>query len=236
MLAIIVASAFLVASLYAKFTWGDIPSEEDQAVDVALDFLRNGATYRYDGIDGTMKVEEVRILESYPIQYVVIVTFDSRHAGYGDRTGEFLAQVITRHTANVKVVENEVVQAVLDNYWDELNQQEVCPSEYEPHIIVMSPKTARDLAIEYVIRFHEEAEGLEPPSSWRERDLTPVGWLGSSKRQFLADDWNVNVSWAVVRYPVYTVEIEYTGEVGFFWEGMVEEADDIDEIEFKLID
>ena len=65
--------------------------DSDSAEEIALEFLRNGATFKFDGIEETVEVEEIRILESYPIQYIVIIRFDSRHAGYGDRTGQILA-------------------------------------------------------------------------------------------------------------------------------------------------
>jgi hypothetical protein len=68
-------------------------------------------------------VTEVRILESFPAQYVITLAFDARHAGYGDRTGQALAQVITPHTAVITVVTGNVVSAVLDHQWDEVHQQ-----------------------------------------------------------------------------------------------------------------
>ncbi len=49
--------------------------------------------------------------------------FDSRHAGYGDRTGQVLAQVITPHRAVVTVEEGEVTSAVMDGKWDMLRQE-----------------------------------------------------------------------------------------------------------------
>lgn len=94
-----------------------------QPEEVAKDFLINAPTFRFDGMPETLNVTSAMILESYPPQYVFTITFDSRHAGYGDRTGQALAQVITKHTAVIRVVEGRVVSAVLDNQWDELNQR-----------------------------------------------------------------------------------------------------------------
>ncbi|MBI4257915.1 MAG: hypothetical protein HY619_03075, partial [Thaumarchaeota archaeon] len=70
-----------------------------------------------------LRVVEAVILESFPEQHIITITFDSRQAGYGDREGGFLAQVITPHTAVVRVVSDNVVSAVLDGQWDELKQE-----------------------------------------------------------------------------------------------------------------
>jgi hypothetical protein len=51
--------------------------------------------------------------------------FDSRHLGYGDRTGENLAQVITHHEVSVVVEKGEVKTALMDNQWDMLRQEMV---------------------------------------------------------------------------------------------------------------
>lgn len=232
-LALLVVGAFPALSLYAWQTQGTGLTEEEMAVNIAVNFLKNAPTYRYDGIPGTMKVEETRILESYPVQYIVVITFDSRHAGYGDRTGQVLAQVITSHTAWVKVVNNEVVSAILDNRWDELNQVEMEGDE-EPQPTIHSPEFGRDTAIRFVLVKHEELKGLAVPSSWETKDLTPEGLVGAAKSQYTADGWTVNVSWAVVWRPTYSVVIDFTGDGGFHWEGTVDQTGFVTETAFKL--
>ena len=52
-----------------------------------------------------------------------IFEFESRHAGYGDRTGQMLAQVITPHKASIGVEQGEIRSAVLDKKWDMINQK-----------------------------------------------------------------------------------------------------------------
>jgi hypothetical protein len=98
-------------------------SEGEQAKAVAVDFLTPAPTFSFDGIAGTMNVTEVIALQSYPVQYMVHVSFDSAHSGYGNRTGQILLQVITHHEAVVGVVNGQVVSAVLDQRWDELGQR-----------------------------------------------------------------------------------------------------------------
>jgi hypothetical protein len=231
-LALMITGAFPALTLYAWQNRGAEVKEEDAAVGAAMAFVKNGATYGYDGIPGTLAVRETRILESYPVQYVVVIAFESRHAGYGDRTGQILAQVITPHTAEVKVVQNTVVSAVLDGRWDELNQREIEEGE-EPQGIV-TPESALNTAIRYVLVAHDEVIGVEAPSSWEVRDLTPEGLVGVSEREYTAEGWTVTMSWAVVRFPVYEIEMSYTGEGGFRWEGSVDQDGAVTEVEFEL--
>ena len=58
-----------------------------------------------------------------PYCWAFIFEFDSRQAGYGDRTGQMLAQVITPHRAVISVEQLEVVSAVMDERWDMLSQE-----------------------------------------------------------------------------------------------------------------
>ena len=233
-LALVIVVALPSASLYAWQMGRTTPSEEETAAKIALAFLKNAPTYKFDGIPETMKFVETRILESYPVQYVVVVTFDCRQAGYGDRAGQILAQVITSHTATVRVVNGEVVSAVLDDEWDELNQVEIEEGSEEPVTTIQPPEFGRDTAISFAIVTHEELEGLVAPSEWETKDLTPEGLLGASKLQYTADGWTVIVSYPVVWKPTYTVEIDFDGEVGFYWSGTVDQAGTVIETEFVL--
>jgi len=296
--------------------------DSGSAEEIALEFLRNGATFKFDGMEETIEVEEIRILESYPVQYIVIIRFDSRHAGYGDRTGQVLAQVVTPHSAWVKVVNGEVVSAVLDNTWDELNQKdkqsELIPIEQARDLVIqyilekyditvpvpetwtfailtpedlvgaytqqfvgggwemnisfpavitpiyaisvsytgetnftwegtvnqlcnvmetstslrpeiLMPEDARDIAVEYVIKNIEAMRGIEIPSRWIAEETTPSGLVGFSSRRYMCEGWSVKVSWPVVWKPIYQVEIEYTGEFTYSWEGTVDQSGSITE-------
>jgi hypothetical protein len=44
----------------------------------------------------------------------------------------------------------------------------------------------------------------------------------------------VTISWALVRYPVYTIVMRYAGEVGFHWGGEVDSDGVVTESEFEL--
>jgi glutamate racemase len=54
-----------------------------------------------------------------------VYTFDSLHAGYGDRSGEIVAEVITPHEVVITVEGGEIVSAVMDEAWDMIDQAEI---------------------------------------------------------------------------------------------------------------
>lgn len=90
---------------------------------------------------------------------------------------------------------------------------------------------AVDTVINYVLLNHEELRGLQTPSSWETRNLTPEGFCGSSTLQFTGEGWTVNISYPVVLEPTYTVEIDYTGEASFQWKGTVDQDGNVVEIQ-----
>jgi len=90
-------------------------AEDSQKIEI--DFLQNSPTFRFDGIENTLKLSGAE--EGWEFGY----QFQSRHAGYGDRTGLILAQVITHHRAEIVVKHGEVARAVLDGKWDMLRQK-----------------------------------------------------------------------------------------------------------------
>jgi hypothetical protein len=240
-LTIVFALALTAMSLNAARPLGDELSEADAAVELALEFVRQSPTFLFDRMSGTVKVVDTIIMESYPVQYVVIIEFDSRHAGFGDRTGQALAQVITPHRAGVKVVDGEVVVAILDDIWDMVNQEEMeVFDDVDPDTpvdndntenTILTPERAVELAVEYALLNFRELDGVSAPEGWEVEDLTPEGLVGASKRKFTGDGWAVEASWAVVWKPVYTVEINHGGEDGFHWKGTVDQDGNVVELE-----
>jgi hypothetical protein len=200
-------------------------SDAEVAIEIALEFLRNGATFKFDGIESTIKVEETRILESYPVQYIVIISFDSAHAGYGDRTGQVLAQVVTPHSAWIKVVNGEVVSAALDNTWDELNQKLI-----ESELIPI--EEARDLVIRYILETYDLTVAV--PEEWTFAILTPEGLVGASTQQFVGGGWEMNISFPAVITPIYEISVSHTGETSFTWKGTVDQLCNVMETSTSL--
>lgn len=87
---------------------------------VAEEFVKQEATYRFDGIPETFKVTSATSIGN---GWKFTIEFDSRHAGYGNRTGQVLAEVITHHTAEVTVQAGKVTKAIMDGQWDMINQR-----------------------------------------------------------------------------------------------------------------
>lgn len=81
-------------------------------------------TYKFDGIESTLKVKDVEILHC-PGCFMVILTFDCVQGGYGNRFGQVLIQVITPHRAEINFHNGEINKAVLDGVWDILKQEKI---------------------------------------------------------------------------------------------------------------
>ncbi len=101
--------------------------EESQRI--AEEFVENSPTFVYDGIESTLILTDT-LTARCPYCWVFIFEFDSSHAGYGDRTGQALAEVITSHQAVIGIEQLEITSAVLDDKWDMVRQAMV--SEEEP--------------------------------------------------------------------------------------------------------
>jgi hypothetical protein len=122
MLAVILCSARAVASppCYSR----------DGASLLAEKFVQDDATFKFDGMADTLsiRVEHVNSLPEYGMalalplgqEYTFKAKFDSRHSGYGDRTGKVLAQVVTPHVAVITMVGCKIESAIMDGKWDML--------------------------------------------------------------------------------------------------------------------
>lgn len=89
---------------------------------MAEEFVRNSSTFTFDGIEDTLQLVET-LYPDTENSWQFIFHFESRHAGYGDRTGQMLAQVITPHEAVITVEQGTVKSAILDGEWDMKNQK-----------------------------------------------------------------------------------------------------------------
>jgi len=189
-------------------------AEEEE---IALEWLRNAPTFSFDGVEDSMIIVDSIIQESYPEQYIITIDFECKHAGYGDRTGEILAQVITEHTAIITIVTREVQGAVIDGAWDELNQREKVVSELLP------PEAAVQIVIDYLKENYPEASELKITDEWSIANLTPEGLLGASTLEYSGDGWIIRVSYPVVWKPTYNFEVEHA-ESEFLWTGTVDQS------------
>jgi hypothetical protein len=94
--------------------------DESQIKDLAESWIREAPTHKYDG-SGLALVDYVQ-QESFPVRHVLTYNFTSSHAGYGDRSDQVTAQVITNHTIKVTIIDGNVDSAIIDGVWDEMDQ------------------------------------------------------------------------------------------------------------------
>jgi hypothetical protein len=106
------------------------------------DFLKNSSTFKFDGIDNSLKLIEAE--DHSPISsfraMVFTYQFQTRHPGHGDRSCQILAQVITNHTAviYVDVDKAEVRIAICDEVWDMIKDAQAPPAATTVSGIVIS--------------------------------------------------------------------------------------------------
>jgi hypothetical protein len=93
---------------------------------IAEEFLKASATFAFDGITESFSLINKTLVRDGTWQFVF--GFDCRQAGYGDRAGQVLAQVITHHEALVTVETGNVVEAKLDGKWNEMTQEDISSS------------------------------------------------------------------------------------------------------------
>lgn len=109
--------------------WPDIKTcpyylTEEGSRKLAEEFVRNSPTFRFDGNQVTLELVET-LYPEIENAWQFVFRFESAHAGYGDRTGQMLAQVITPHEAVITVEGGEVKNAVMDEKWDMISQSTV---------------------------------------------------------------------------------------------------------------
>jgi len=187
-----------------------------EAVEMSIDFLKNGPTFSFDGVPGSIEVVDVIAAESYPVQYFITLAFECSHAGYGDRDGHVLAQVITTHKIRIAISNGIIGSAIIDNQWDELIQRPVSVN------FVISPDHAKDLAVQHVKNEYHELEDAPIPQEWTVSNLTPEGLVGTTTLEFSGAGWTVRIHYAVVLEPVYNIIVEYDNDAGFTWEGQID--------------
>jgi len=112
----------------------------DAASFVAEQFVKNDATFKFDGMKDTfsLRVENAGSLPDVvrskftamtlgipmaSTDYKFKAKFDSAHSGFGDRNGKYLAQVVTPHEAEITISGCQVTSAVMDGKWDMLSQK-----------------------------------------------------------------------------------------------------------------
>jgi predicted secreted protein len=123
---------FLFALLFSNFVCAEIMVNEGSDLNMksvntqkqkSLEFVKNCPTFVFDGMKDTLKLESYKSIDNELSQWEFKYKFDSRHAGYGNRIDKILAQVITHHEIYIIMHDTNIVSAIMDEQWDELNQK-----------------------------------------------------------------------------------------------------------------
>jgi hypothetical protein len=101
---------------------------QEKSEQIARDFVIKEPTFAFDGMLDTLELVETATLRC-PHCWEFVYEFNCAAAGYGDRTGLILAQVITPHSARVTVQEGIVTSATMDGKWDMIEQKLIKSSE-----------------------------------------------------------------------------------------------------------
>lgn len=105
-------------------------SDEQSGMEYSRQFVLDSSTYKYDGSDiryAGMKTLGCQGCISFTF------TFTSNRAGYGDRTGQFVAEVDTPHQAVITVENGRITGGIIDGKWDML-KDEMIPGAEHPEI------------------------------------------------------------------------------------------------------
>ncbi len=114
-------SAFLATITLIGISCSQSPaSSQEESQKTAEEFVKAEATFQFDGISDTLKVTSITAAGD---GWKYTIEFDSRHAGYGNRSGQVLVEVITHHTAEVTVQGGSVTTVLMDGQWDMINQR-----------------------------------------------------------------------------------------------------------------
>ena len=120
-----VASVFVLAACSsgeAGPNTGNKGISQEDSKEIARQYVINDPTFQFDGMMETLALASTSTLKC-PYCWEFAYQFDCRQAGYGNRTGLMVAQVITPHTASIVVQEGKVTSAVMDSYWDMMGQK-----------------------------------------------------------------------------------------------------------------
>ena len=95
---------------------------QEESQKIAGEFVKKDETFTFDGIADTLILtgtDQANCLYCWTFTF----EFDSRQAGYGNRAGQILAQVITHHTAVITMERGRITSAIMDRRWDMMKEK-----------------------------------------------------------------------------------------------------------------
>jgi len=206
----------IIDEKWDELTQSMLPSTHtpEEAQQIALDWLYVCPTFKFDGINDTVKVQSIDTLRMLNT-YEVYISFVSGYPGYGDRTGHMTYGHSQQHTIRITAQEGSVTRAIIDDVWDEVNQKMLNTND----LSITSPESARDYIVAYLIKTYNL--GYATPITWATEDLTPKGLVGASTFRYTSGSWSVTVKYPIVLKPTYTISLMYNGSAPFTWDGSI---------------
>ncbi|MDD3072322.1 MAG: GerMN domain-containing protein [Candidatus Pacebacteria bacterium] len=124
LLGIVAAMAFV---FFAFSYFASVPATPISSQEIAKEWVENNAlTYLFDGFD--LQLKDARILDC-PTCLEFTYSFFSTSSGYGDRTEQFTAQVITPHDIVITVEDGIVIKAITDGVFSEIDNMMISNEE-----------------------------------------------------------------------------------------------------------
>ncbi|HBU27824.1 TPA: hypothetical protein DEB00_01775 [Candidatus Uhrbacteria bacterium] len=95
---------------------GCTPSPDKYVAEATTWVETSSSTYLYDG--SGLKLKEA-VPGNCASCWDIYLDFESSAAGFGDRSDQILAQVITPHTIRLRYLQGELIEAITDEVYDE---------------------------------------------------------------------------------------------------------------------
>ena len=128
------------------------PHSSDIAFDAAQKFLDSSVTFTFDGTKRNGGFGNLAHKLDSPPTYLLDGNFHTETTGYGDRSNQQVSETQTPHNIIVKVKGSDVIYAVIDNQWDEINQKFIAQrsenfKDFELYFQTFFGKEAKDYHI-----------------------------------------------------------------------------------------
>ncbi len=136
---LIIVGLLLIIGFVLWPLFSDTPEEVEmaEAENVALSWLETEApTYVFDGFEPEITSTTQA---DCPNCYLVEIVFKTQAAGFGDRTEEMAAQVITEREIKILVEDNQVTEAITDGLYSEVKDQMLTTEEYDQWLEEVTP-------------------------------------------------------------------------------------------------
>lgn len=120
----------------------NVIEKSGSAWDTAEQFLQFSPTYQFDGKEQGTGISHLTTDESFnPHKVLLLATFTKYYEGYGDRSNKNpspLPDYDNRAEMLLQIQGKQVLSAIVNNEWDELNQQYIVdePNLYHDFVIV----------------------------------------------------------------------------------------------------